>query len=95
MVNAVREKLTGAMEKAEAQLKAKENAIRFEREAVDVTAPGTPLPEGSYHPLSLVLEDVRDIFLGMGFTVSEGPEIELDHYNFELLNIPQRPSRPR
>lgn len=89
MVNAVREKLTAAMEKMEADLKEKENAIRFAKEAVDVTAPGTQLPRGSYHPLSLVLQDIRDTFLEMGFSISEGPEIELDHYNFELLNIPK------
>ena len=89
MVNAVREKLTAAMEKMEADLKEKENAIRFAKEAVDVTAPGTQLPRGSHHPLSLVLQDIRDTFLEMGFSISEGPEIELDHYNFELLNIPQ------
>ena len=50
---------------------------------------GTQLPRGSYHPLSLVLQDIRDTFLEMGFSISEGPEIELDHYNFELLNIPK------
>ncbi len=49
---------------------------------------GYAAAQGSYHPLSLVLQDIRDTFLEMGFSISEGPEIELDHYNFELLNIP-------
>ncbi len=94
MVNKIREDLTAVFDKAEKTLRDKENALRFAREEVDVTAPGTPCPKGSFHPLSLVLSDIRDIFTGMGFTVEEGPEIELDLYNFEMLNIPKdHPSR--
>lgn len=65
----------------------REQALRFE--ALDVTEP-RPLPAfGSFHPVTLVLSEVVDCFTGMGFEVVEGPEVELDHFNFELLNLPK------
>ena len=88
-VNVVREALTAAMDEKEAKLAEAEMQARFEEEAIDVTAPGEPLHRGTLHPLTHVLMQVRDIFIGMGFKVEEGPEIELDHYNFELMNMPQ------
>jgi phenylalanyl-tRNA synthetase alpha chain len=62
---------------------------RLAEEIIDVTLPGLPIMKGSKHPLTRVYEEIRDIFLGMGFTVAEGPEIELDYYNFEALNVPK------
>ncbi len=88
-VNVVREMLTVAMDEKEAKLAEAEMQARFEEEAIDVTAPGETLHRGTLHPLTHVLTQVRDIFIGMGFRVEEGPEIELDHYNFELMNMPQ------
>jgi phenylalanyl-tRNA synthetase alpha chain len=57
--------------------------------AIDVTLPGRLPPRGYKHPLTQVLEDVEEIFHGLGFSVAEGPEVELDYYNFEALNIPR------
>ena len=58
-------------------------------ETIDVTLPGTPAPTGKEHPLNIVLNEVEDIFLGMGFSIAEGPEVETDYYNFEALNLPK------
>ena len=58
-------------------------------EKLDVTMPGRAAPLGKLHPLTKVLEEVKEIFLGMGFSVAEGPEVETDYYNFEALNIPK------
>ena len=58
------------------------------REKIDLTLPGREYPFGGIHPLTAVLEELIDIFVGLGFTVEEGPEIEWDFYNFEALNIP-------
>lgn len=58
-------------------------------ETIDVTMPGKPLMVGKKHPLNVVLDEFKEIFLGLGFSIAEGPEVELDHYNFEALNIPK------
>ena len=61
---------------------------RLERERLDVTAPPSFVPPGHRHPLIATIEEITDIFAGLGYRVSEGPEIESDHYNFTALNIP-------
>ena len=61
---------------------------RLERERLDVTAPPSFVPPGHRHPLIATIEEITDIFAGLGYRVSEGPEIETDHYNFTALNIP-------
>lgn len=71
------------------ELKAKELEARLLAERLDVTMPGTRHPAGGRHPLQLVLDELKEIFLGMGFDVAEGPEVETDYYNFEALNIPR------
>ncbi len=58
-------------------------------ETIDVTMPGKPLAVGKKHPLNVVLDEFKEIFLGLGFSIAEGPEVELDRYNFEALNIPK------
>lgn len=58
------------------------------KETIDVTAPPTGIPQGHRHPLITTTEQIIDLFLGLGYQVSEGPEIENDYYNFEALNIP-------
>lgn len=62
---------------------------KLKSESIDVTMPGKSTPLGKKHPLSIVLDEVSDIFVGMGFEIAEGPEVEYDHYNFEMLNIPK------
>ena len=89
MVNGARQAIEGAMEERRAQLGAAEQRARFAAEALDVTLPGRQPARGSLHPLSIVLRDLIDVFVGMGFSIAEGFEVELDHYNFELLNVPK------
>ena len=66
-----------------------EKEARLAAEAIDVTLPGVERTAGSLHPMNIVLDDLLNIFTGMGFEAVEGPEIEYDHYNFELLNVPK------
>ncbi|MCI5502009.1 MAG: phenylalanine--tRNA ligase subunit alpha, partial [Lachnospiraceae bacterium] len=78
-------------EKLEAKKAAFEKALMEEKlksETIDVTLPGTKLMEGHRHPNNITLEEVENIFVGMGYEVVEGPEVEYDYYNFEALNIP-------
>lgn len=62
---------------------------KLRKERIDVTLPGRRRPMGTKHPITLVTEEITEIFAGLGFQVAEGPEIELDYYNFEALNIPK------
>ena len=73
-------------------LKSSAMAERLERERLDVTAPPSFIPPGHRHPLIATTEEILDIFAGLGYRVSDGPEIESDHYNFTALNIP--PNHP-
>lgn len=86
-------RLKGDIEKTLAELlerlKEKEARLELERQRLDVTLPGYPYSLGKTHPLRLMKEQIEDIFVRMGFTVAEGPEIETDYYNFEALNIPK------
>jgi phenylalanyl-tRNA synthetase alpha chain len=67
---------------------------RLRAEAVDVTLPGMPVPRGHLHPSQRVIDDVVDFFVGLGYRVAEGPEVETDYYNFTALNIPpEHPAR--
>lgn len=78
-------------EKLEAKKAAFEKVLMEEKlksETIDVTLPGTKLMEGHRHPNNITLEEVENIFVGMGYEVVEGPEVEYDYYNFEALNIP-------
>ena len=72
-----------------AELKEGEIALRLEKERVDVTLPGRTRFRGSRHPITLVTEEISEIFLSLGFGIAEGPEVEKDFYNFEALNIPK------
>lgn len=88
-INEARESFTAMLDSRMAALRAKEQEEALKRETLDVTLPAETPAYGSEHPLSLVMQDMIDCFTGMGFEVVEGPEIELDHYNFELMNIPK------
>ncbi|MFH0993445.1 MAG: phenylalanine--tRNA ligase subunit alpha [bacterium] len=81
-VNALFEAKRGAIEQALV-------AEKLTKEAIDVTLPGRHVPIGAKHLLSQVIEEIEDLFVGMGYTVKEGPEIEQDLYNFEMLNLPK------
>ena len=71
------------------ELKARELEQKIASEHIDVTLPGRQQPLGHLHPLTLTLERIKDIFVHMGFSVEEGPEIERDYFNFEALNLPK------
>ncbi len=89
MINAARETIDEMLLARQQELKRRERAERLAQEAIDVTEP-RPLPRaGTRHPITMVQEDLVDIFTGMGYEVVEGPEVELDVYNFELLNLPK------
>ncbi len=70
------------------ELAAVEREARLKEEAVDVTLPGVEYPEGSLHPTQRIIDEVVDFFVGLGYRVAEGPEVETDYYNFTALNIP-------
>ena len=89
LVNDVRGALEAAFEARESDLKRLERQKRLAEESVDVTMPGRRQQLGGEHPLHRVIRDLEDIFIGMGFEVAEGPEVEFDSYNFEALNIPK------
>ncbi|MBQ9409876.1 MAG: phenylalanine--tRNA ligase subunit alpha, partial [Clostridia bacterium] len=88
-VNETRESIENAINEAQKQIAQQELERKLESEKLDVTLPVEGRSEGSLHPMSLVLEKLFDIFTGMGFEAVEGPEVEYDHYNFELMNIPK------
>ena len=89
MINDARQTITGLLERAESELAEKELQQQLANETLDVTEPRELLRVGVPHPCTMVLNEVLDCFIGMGFEVVEGPQVELDHYNFELLNIPK------
>ena len=89
IINEKREELTTLLDEKQQELKQKEKEIRLQKEALDITEPRDVPEIGAVHPNQLVLREVLDCFTGLGFDVVEGPEIELDHYNFELLNLPK------
>ncbi len=94
LANEVRSRIEALVAEKEKQLKSAERDLRLRAETLDVTMPGNKPELGHKHPLSIVLDEVKDIFLGMGFNVATGPEIEWDYYNFEALNIPkEHPAR--
>ena len=88
-VNALRAEIESQLDERRKALLAIEKEAKLLSETLDVTMPGTPVKMGHKHPLSIVLDEVKDIFLGMGFTIEDGPEVEYDYYNFEALNIPK------
>ncbi len=88
MVNEVRAFIEELLEQRERELIKKERALKLENEAIDVTMPGKRRVIGNKHPLSIVTDEIKDVFIGMGYEIAEGPEIEYDYYNFEALNTP-------
>ncbi|MEJ8547770.1 phenylalanine--tRNA ligase subunit alpha [Brevibacillus borstelensis] len=89
LVNEVRSALEEAFAGKQAALEEAQLAAKLASQSVDVTLPGRPIPAGTMHPLSRIIEEIEDIFIGLGFDIAEGPEVELDHFNFEMLNLPK------
>lgn len=89
LVNDVREAIQNRLDEKVAQLEQAAIAKQLESETIDVTLPGRPVSVGSHHPLTAVIEEIEDLFIGMGYEIAEGPEVERDYYNFEALNLPK------
>ena len=96
MANSVRAEIEVKLEEAKASIGAKVLEAKLAAEAIDVTIPGEEVALGHQHPMNMVLQQVKDIFVGLGYTVVDGPEVELASYNFTRLNIEEgHPSRDR
>ena len=86
VANEVRAAIEDRLESAKVRLKAAAMEARLEDEALDVTIPGTTMELGHRHPMYVALDEIKEIFIGMGFEVLDGPEVELAEYNFDKLN---------
>ncbi len=94
LANQIRQTIAEALDRRREALEAELLTARLLAERVDVSAPGRPMPLGGKHPITRVLDELKEIFLGMGFSIADGPEVESDYYNFEALNMPKNhPSR--
>ena len=88
-VNTCKQEVTAALEERQKELQKKAVAERLEKEKIDITLSGDRLTLGTTHPLIMIQQEIEDLFLGMGYKIAEGPEVEQDFYNFELANIPK------
>ncbi|MCL6456859.1 MAG: phenylalanine--tRNA ligase subunit alpha [Gorillibacterium sp.] len=89
VANEVRQVIEEVLDAKQAELKREETNKRLESETIDVTLTGRHASIGAVHPLTQTIQEIEDIFVGMGYTVEEGPEVEQDYYNFEALNLPK------
>lgn len=89
VANEVRSAIEAAIETKAAELERVEGGQRVADESIDVTLPGRRPERGRLHPITRVMDEIVDVFVGLGFRVAEGPEVETDYYNFEALNIPK------
>ncbi len=90
LANDVRSEIENMLETKKEALLSKESEEKLKNEKIDVTIGGKIIRrQGKLHPLTQVLNEIKDIFIGMGFSIAEGPEVELDYYNFEALNLPK------
>jgi phenylalanyl-tRNA synthetase alpha chain len=87
LVNEVKSDLEKALYEKKTMLEQEALLKLLEQEKIDVTLPGYQFYQGNIHPLNQVIEDVEDLFIGLGYEVAEGPELENDHYNFEMMNL--------
>jgi len=89
LANEVREAIQEAIDGKGARLEEEKVKQQLANETIDVTLPGRQINIGNRHPLRLVIEEIEDLFISMGYAVAEGPEVEKDYYNFEALNLPK------
>ena len=88
-VNVCKDVVINAMEEKQKVLSAGALSSKLEKEKIDISLAGEKMEIGTIHPLILIQQEIEDLFVGMGYKVAEGPEVEKDYYNFELANIPQ------
>ena len=89
LVNVVRDEIQSELNNKEEKFKAEEMEAKLAKEKIDITLPANKIKRGSKHPLNRIIEEVEDIFVGMGYDVVDGPELETDEYCFERLNLPK------
>lgn len=89
LANDIRAVIEDQLEVKNESVKNLEKNKKLQTETIDITLPGTPVMQGKRHPLTAVLDEMKDIFLGLGFSIVDGPEVETDYYNFEALNLPK------
>ena len=89
LVNEAKSEVEQKLEEVGTAIKTKEKNAKLASEVIDISLPGKKQVIGKRHPLDLTLERMKEIFISMGFSIEDGPEVELDHYNFEALNIPK------
>ena len=89
LANEVRAFLEEKIEMVQKEISQKEKEAKFKSEFIDITMPGKRHELGHKHPLTIVMDEFKDVFLGMGYEIAEGPEIEYTYYNFDALNIPE------
>lgn len=87
--NKTRQLVQQTIENKKNELIAREEKEAIEAEKIDISLPGKPKLVGGRHPLALMSQEISDIFIGLGYTIAEGPEVELDYYNFEMLRLPK------
>ncbi|MDF2819791.1 MAG: phenylalanyl-tRNA synthetase, alpha subunit [Clostridiales bacterium] len=88
MVNDVREAIEKALDEVGSKIAKTVRDVQLKNEKIDVTMPAKHMEIGHRHPMNIVIDDLKKIFIGMGYEIVEGPEVEFDYYNFEALNIP-------
>ena len=88
LANAVRSDIESSITKQQAAIAEAALEQKLQSETLDITLPGKQKKIGGLHPLTIVENEIKEIFLGMGFSVADGPEVEYDYYNFEALNLP-------
>ncbi|WP_163970178.1 phenylalanine--tRNA ligase subunit alpha [Oceanobacillus halotolerans] len=89
MANRIREAITASLDEKKEALEKEALEKQLEAEAIDITLPGRPTNVGGPHLLTKIVEEIEDLFIGMGYEVREGPEVETDYFNFEALNLPK------
>ncbi|WP_010303700.1 phenylalanine--tRNA ligase subunit alpha [Kurthia senegalensis] len=89
LVNETRAQVQQVLDARKEQLEAAALDAQLASETIDVTLPGRTVKVGNHHPLTRIIEEIEDLFIGMGYEVVEGPEVEKDYYNFEALNLPK------
>ncbi|AFW92865.1 phenylalanine--tRNA ligase subunit alpha [Dolichospermum sp. UHCC 0684] len=88
IANTVKEAIQNSLDQQRTTLESAQILVQLEAETIDVTMPGIYRPQGRIHPLNGIIDQTLDIFVGMGYTVAQGSEMETDYYNFEALNTP-------
>lgn len=87
--NKVKQELEQTVESRKAELENQAILDKINQESIDITLPSYKVDTGSRHPLSIIVSELEDLFLGMGYEIAEGPEVETDYFNFELMNLPK------